>query len=613
MTKLIIPMLLLVLGTSAKAQEGALPLLQNQNLSKAEVRTKIVKRSTPIILPLWEDFSYADKQSYPTDHWWIDSSTYVNNHFVAQVINKGVVTFDVLDAKGRPYHSEPWESLYCDSLTSYFIDLRGYNDADSIYLSFAYHCGGLGFKPKAADSLLILFEDEIDGWVRAGHVRMDTSSGWKYATFGVQGGNYFYENFRFRIINKGTIGTSSAHWHLDNIYLNAGRTRTDTTYTDLAFTTTSSNLLNDFTAMPFKHFQTDRNAFATDQLSAFTRYNSPGMGSAATNIRYQALNVTTGVSYGSGSISAAHPASEYQEHSFPRYDLSPLSVDSNGRLFIDHIFFTDPGTGDTTKGTDTIRHRQIFDDYFAYDDGSAEQAYYLNLAPMSPGKIAVEFATYTPDTLAGVAIQFARQVPGSEEKEFFIQIYQDIELGGSGGTLIYEEEGFFPQFPEGSQQFFTYALSELVPLGTGTFYVVIMMPASGISDSLMVALDKNRQGANHRYFSVLDVWESSLLEGALMLRPIMGNQPLTSIPEPEQPIAAWQLYPNPTDDFLYIRNAQNVTEPLHFRIIDMQGKEWMKGSYNANAISVQGLQSGSYILILENQNGFRSHLPFIKK
>lgn len=616
MTKISSTLLLILLCALANAQEGTTPLLQNHLLDKkpSDKKTKIVKRSTPITLPLWEDFSYCDDQVFPTDHWWVDSSTYINNHFVAEVINKGVATFDVLDAQGKPYHSEPWEQLYCDSLTSYFVDLRGYDDADSIYLSFAYLCGGLGFKPKASDSLLIFFEDEINGWVRAGHVRMDTSSGWKYTTFGVRGGNYFYENFRFRIVNKGTVGTSSSHWHLDNIYLNSGRNFTDTVYTDLAFTEVPTNLLKDFTAMPFRHFQTDRNAFAADQLSAYTRYNSSGMGGAATNIHYRAQNGITGTVYGSGTISSIHPASVTLEHSFPRYNVSALSTGSDGRLLIDHYFYTDPGSGDTTRGTDTIRQRQIFDNYFAYDDGSAEQAYYLNLAPMSPGKIAIEFAAYVPDTLAGVAIQFARQIPGSEEKEFFIQIYKEIELGGSGGELIYEEQGFFPQFPEGNQQFYTYPLAELVPLSTGIFHVVIMMPASGISDSLMVALDKNRQGANHRYFSVLDVWESSLMEGALMVRPVMGNQLLTAIPESDYYFADWKLYPNPTQDIVYIEPAHDeVLDQIKYRIIDIQGKEVQQGNYDGTGISVQSLGAGSYIFIFENKAGLRSHLTFIKK
>lgn len=612
--KFILSALTLLLSFFTFAQEGVTPLLHNPRLSQLNPqpkKTNFVKRNTPIILPLWEDFSYCDHQPYPTDNWWIDSSIYINNHFVNNQINKGVATFDVLDAYGRPYHSSSaWSSVYCDSLTSYYIDLSEYTAADSIYISFNYQCGGLGFMPKAADSLLIFFEDEINGWTRAGFVRLDTTTGWKYAAFVVKDGNYFYENFRFRIINKGTIGTSGSHWHIDNIYMNANRTYWDTTYMDMAFTQNPTPLLNDFTAMPFKHFATDRDGFAASEITAFTRLNA-NVGTVCT-IGYMATNAQSGILYSSSMTELFQSPYTAQSVNFPKYGLEILSPDPNQYLEIEHKYYIASVPGDTTRDTDTIIQRQIFSNYFAYDDGTAEQAYYLNLAPLSAGKIAIEYATYVPDTLSGVAIQFARQVPSSEEKEFFIQIYRDIELGGSGGELIYEEQGFIPVFPEGVQQFHIYPLKELVPLPPGIFHVVIMMPASGVSDSLMIALDKNRSGANHRYFSVLDVWEPSLLEGALMVRPIMGGK-LLSVDEHSMLTDNWYIYPNPSNEIIYLQHSgEKNFDELQYSIIDILGNIHLQGKYQERGIYIQSLPAGNYILYLQNHQGARIQLPFTK-
>lgn len=615
MNKIII-FVLLFCCAGAHAQEFVAPLMNNPMIGKHHsVSGTYARRDEPIRLPLFEDFHSFDTSIYPIDLWWTDSQAYINNHFVAHSTNKGIATLDVLDQFGKPYHTtSSTESIYCDSLTSYYIDLSGYEDNDSIYLSFAYLCKGLGFAPKPLDSLLIFFEDELTGWKLAGFLKPDTSSQWKYKTIAVTGGDFFYENFRFRIVNKGTIGSSSSHWHVDNIYMNASRTYTDTQMTDVAFTVQPSNMLNDFTSMPFKHFNTDRAAFTASEYEASV-FNSNYSGSLInSDIHYQAKNISSGTLYGTGDINISLAPLETTAFNMVPYDPSSLSPDSDGYLSILQTYYFSPLAGDTLRENDSITHLQKFRNYFAYDDGTAEQSYYLNLAPATPGKIAIEYATYVPDTLVGIDIQFARQVPGGDDKEFFIQVYRSIELGGSGGELIYEEEGFYPVYPEIPQKFHTYALNEIVPLGTGIYYIVIMMPASGISDSLMIGLDANRTGANHRYYNVLDIWESSLLEGALMVRPVLGNKKLTGIEDTDKEHIAFTVYPNPAEDQLMISLYENL--PPHqysYRIIDMQGRTLAKGVDLQLPVDISGLSSGTYIIQLQDKNGKQNQRKFIKK
>lgn len=607
---------LLFVGYRVNAQEFTAPLMSNPNLHSTTLPKKMgaMLRTEPITLPMFEDFHYYDESTYPTDFWWIDSLVYINNHFVAKALNKGVATFDVLNQYGAAYHTtDPWAKKYCDSLTSYYINLSDYDASDSLYLSFAYLAKGLGFSPKGNDSLLVYMTDSLSGWTLVDFVRLDTAAhDWQTKMIPMTNPRFFFNNFQFRIINRGTIGTSSSHWHIDNIYLNANRNVNDTQLTNVAFSIPATNLLNDFTAMPFKHFATDRNGFLASNF-AINMYNSNYAGFTYNNlVSYTAKNALTGTTYGNNFTNFSLEPFLQKQFNIVTYNPATLSPDATGYLKIKHQFYFPPAPGDTLRLDDTIVQYQEFDNYFAYDDGSAEQAYYLNLAPSNPGKIAIEYACYVPDTLAGVAIQFARQVPSNEDKEFFIQIYKSIEIGGSGGELIYEEDGFYPKFGSEPQQYKIYPLKELVPLPVGIYFVVIMMPASGISDSLMIGLDKNRTGANHRYFNVVNQWESSLLEGTLMVRPIMSHSLLSGIENNPVSNKMVRVYPNPSQDFLYLEH-QDLLQIKQYQIIDIQGKILLENTWKNEPIKISALPTGAYFLNLQDKNGENYTTQFVKK
>lgn len=608
--------LLLLLCTTLNiyAQEFTAPLLGNPALQSTAVKTFGYQfREEPITLPFFEDFNYYQDSPFPTDWWWIDSQVYVNNHFIPYSMNKGVGTFDVLNQYGQAYHStDPWSKRFCDSLTSYYIDMSAHSAADSVYLSFAYLSKGLGYFPKGNDSLLIYMTDSINGWTFVDFVRLDTASEWKHKMIPITNERFFFNNFQFRIINRGTIGTSGSHWHLDNIYLNTNRNIHDTQLTNVAFTIPPQNMLNDFTAMPFKHFNTDRAGFLNEMFTVNLFYTNYSGMVHNSEFFYSAKNALTGTPYGDHSTSFSLGPLIQTPFEIPVYNPTALSPAADGYLKIEHQFYFPSVVLDTFKRDDTIIHYQEFDNYFAYDDGSAEQAYYLNLAPANAGKIAVEYACYVPDTLAGVAIQFARQVPTNEYKEFFIQIYKSLELGGDGGELIYEEEGFYPEFGTAGQEFVVYPLKELVPLDVGQFFVVIMMPASGISDSLMIGLDMNRTGANHRYYNVLSQWESSLLDGALMVRPIMGNQLITGIQNLEELNKTVQIYPNPSNDRIFAQHPKSLDFKA-YRILDIQGRVIQSGSWNRSGIQIVDLPIGNYILELTDLQEQLYSSKFIKK
>lgn len=591
-------------------QENVVPYLYHPKVAiENATKSQTIKRTEPISLPMIETFDYYLDSHLPSDEWWIDGQVYVNNHFTNNHRNKGIATFDVIDENGQPYaDTDPWIQKYCDTLTSYYIDLSDYGINDSVYLSFDYVSGGLGFKPKATDSLIVQFRDSVNGWVKVGGMVSEATMEWKTIMIPLKNENYFYDNFQFRIINKGTIGYSGAHWHIDNVLLDADRRFNDTLKKNLAFNLNPSSYLKDFTSMPWKHFITNRALFTSDSIYAFTNLQHDLTTFLDADLSFDARMVG-GPLISSGSRSFTHLL---DNNTIGFVNFSPDLLTGSGG--IDNTLQIDftlvPPVDDAFVLDNQIRTEVKFSNYMSYDDGSIEQAYFLNLSPGLRGEVAVEYATYVKDTLAGVQIHFVPQVPYGADKEFYIRIYKSIEVGSGEGELIYEQSGNYPIYTLENGGIVTYPLTELVPLDVGQFYVSIMMPASGISDSLMIGLDVQRNGGNHRYYNVLDTWESSLIDGAVMVRPVFGNRKL-NVDNP-QLLTILNIFPNPTKDKLFIEGVEEINN-LKYEIFDMLGRKLLYGDASQNAIDVSTLRAGQYFIVFGNDGIKYKAQAFIKE
>jgi hypothetical protein len=78
------------------------------------------------------------------------------------------------------------------------------------------------------------------------------------------------------------------------------------------------------------------------------------------------------------------------------------------------------------------------------------------------------------------------------------------------------------------------------------------------SDSLYFGLDANRTLANHQYYNVLNIWQSSQIDGALMIRPLLGKAIVTtSVATPQTTNFAIRISPNPAHDQISIESEYN--------------------------------------------------------
>ena len=134
------------------------------------------------------------------------------------------------------------------------------------------------------------------------------------------------------------------------------------------------------------------------------------------------------------------------------------------KFFFPQVSATEP------HDNDTIVKQQVFDNYLAYDDGTAELSYYLNLFPTLPGKVSIEYHLNQPDTLRGIAIYFGRQVPMATNKLFSVAIYSALAGINSApaDNLLHQEDLFQPDYGQ-VNQFWVYSLATPIALPAGNF------------------------------------------------------------------------------------------------------------------------------------------------
>lgn len=572
------------------------------------------QKPTALGLPFFADFTGST--TTPSSSLWKDHNIYVSNTMSGNQFSRGIAVFDANNAATVPYDTlNPFHLVWADSLTSQDIDLSNHTPGDSLWLSFYYEPGGNGFLPKPEDSFLLFFYNSNQKWVRVWQTGGDTAQKFKRVMVPVKDTGFFHNQFAFRFINKATHGISNSNWNLDYVYLNQQRNESDTLINDVAFTQEAGNLLNDFTAMPFSQFKTNPNRFTADSIHAYLRNN--GSLSPSLSFGFEPKELLTGTSFPGATSGKPFLPNQTQTIKFPKFAFGNFNppTSSEGKVIIQTKYFTHSIYSGEPLTNDTMVSNQIFSNYFAYDDGTAEKAYFLHLFLNAPGITAVEYALYAPDTLRGVSIYLPRTVPPSNNKEFSLIVYKSIAINGGIDQILYQQDYYLPEFQDSVNQFFTYRFDQPVAMDTGVYYIGIMQSAGGFSDSLYIGLDVNRKNGNHRYYNVDGLWQPSTIAGALLVRPVVGPAlPHSSIHLLPERLIQWAIYPNPAQDFLHFSSVKALKNAA-FEITDVTGRPLLKGSLegSSQSISITVLASGIYFFNVRTQNGYRSVRKFIKK
>lgn len=546
-------------------------------------------------------FSHVQDQNA----YWIDNYAYHNYRFAKNPWTLGVVTFDGIDQNGFPYNFGSTARGQADVLHSKPIDMSSLNGGNEVYFSFLYQTEGYGDQPKITDSLVLEFyAPTIQQWFRVWSIKGAPVSDFKKAHIKVQDPKYFQNAFQFRFTSYGELSGSLDHFHVDYVHLRASSGPQDTLFKDFAFVYPTGSFLKDYTSVPWDHYKESPLGKMNNRTQINVRNGS--------NITENSQNGSAWVKY-NNVTEGTFVLSNYElTNHDPAQNYAPLSFFesfhdfSNGYRFdenkpgIQQVFdtyaaatvqFPQLTVNDSTSG------KQVFSNYYAYDDGSAEKVYGLDGAQ---SMLAYKFTPYpvaSPE-LIGVKMSFIPSVQNVSNHLFLLTVWNDNN--GIPGSKIYEDQFFFPRQPiysdQRNNQFVDYYLKDTMKLPIdGTFYVGWRQLEG---DKLCIGLDMNTNNSDKIFYSLNNghTWINTQYQASLLMRPIFSTSMDASlgIEGKKQETVSFDVYPNPTNGVLNIRtNAINYQGVVLF---DLQGKLLMQTDTNETQLNVDHLNPGIYIV-----------------
>ncbi|MDZ4844577.1 MAG: T9SS type A sorting domain-containing protein [Chitinophagales bacterium] len=541
---------------------------------------------------------------------WLENLVYLNDNYATNKLSYGIATFDGLKANGLPHNGNS-TSVYgsADSLTSQPINLNGLGINDSVFLSFSFEPKGIGDKPEAMDSLILEFKllgsDWQEEWSTAGSDSALANPEFSNVLLHITNPFYFVSDFQFRFRNKATITGNNDHWHLDYVYLNKNRSVNETTVNDIAILSPAINFLKNYTSMPWNQFAADYQNEIKDSISVTFRNNYAFP--QPMDFTYRAYEgFTNDPIFNDIVLSYNFPANSEFRRSYPVSDFIPYTPDATDSVSINVEVAIDENPTSVTRENDTVTTPVLFHNYFAYDDGTAERAYGLEGAGMK--KFAYEFNLNEPDTLRALQFHFSQINEDLSLRELTLVVWKELGPGIAveEDTLYYQDRTPFHYIDE-RNGFTIYVLDSPIVV-ENKFYIGWQQL---FPENIQLGLDLNNSATSRMYYFSNGSWKQSLVEGAPMIRPIVGkNIPLigTGMENPALSGEAF-IYPNPSENVLYLKTTY-LTQRIE--IYDMQGKMVKSIPGAVEQIKINELNQGMYLLRIFSGKHAPQALRFIK-
>lgn len=505
------------------------------------------KTEQTLTLPFFDDFSDTTLSFSQ----WCMGGANVNQGYAPLPPTVGTVTLDAFDADGFLYPSAANQLVGGDTLLSYPIHLdsifspypRALSPGDSVYFSFFYLPGGgygnmwerVGDIPEEQDSLILEFFAPQSGvwrsvWsvqgCQADSLFARTGSYWQFVDILIDDTAFLHDGFRFRFrnlcsldnVNKKGILSNADQWNLDYIMLNADRHRGDSTSRDLAFVNPAPSLLKSYQAMPAKQYRSSEMKDTVDLtiVNLYSNELASSYGYSIFDEDGQAVHSYVGGYENAPVYWQGHQYQSSQVHAHPVVDYAfPEGMTAPTSFVVEHGV-REGVRGDDYVQNDTIRFTQVFDNYYAYDDGTPENGYGIT-STNSKVRLACRFPLNVEDTLTAVKLYFNRTLNDeSEDIRFYITVWDDAD--GRPGNIIYQDqERRKPKF-EGFNRYVRYDLEEPL-VCSGTIYVGLEQTTA---DYINLGFDRNNDASSQVFFLTSAAWQTSILRGALMLRPCFG-------------------------------------------------------------------------------------------
>ncbi|NND05784.1 MAG: T9SS type A sorting domain-containing protein [Saprospiraceae bacterium] len=568
-------------------------------------------------VPFSDDFSYDGP--YPDSNLWVTDDVFVNYTLAENPLSLGIATFDGLDDRGRPY---PQGSLFSDELTSKFIDITETQDP---FLSFFVQPKGNGIKPNTGDSLMLDFRNKDGEWVRVWQQeglprdfpinRMSPDFAFQLLSLSEE---FIHPFFQFRFQNRSRNDGLKELWHLEYVRLGASA-ETREVFEDIAFTAPPKSVLSPYSNMPSSHF--DPKEVRSNVVSAF--YNFDGvplaMSDPTVTMIYEGQTLmqrTLIEPVQNWTLERGHTGYDFELNDGGSMNVELLqeamqNVIVSGKnqkvtALLDFSRASEIVNGNQNNQAETTA---TFANFFSYDDGSAESAIIDRGGPgVRSTTFAIEFHTNVEDQLQGVQFQFPH-IEGNFSSQLFTLLVWTDSLDD---TPEFEQKFLRPyyatEFFDTLQGFTTYDLKDSsgakvsIPLPEGKFYIGWeQLELSGVK--IPVGYDINSpEGAQFFYFNVGGNWinvdeAGSIRKGALMVRPVVGNEEVISTPidDFDNSTGSLTLFPNPSKGVIHIRSTLARPELWQLKVFDTTGRLVKQSAFKRN-VDLSSLPPGTYFL-----------------
>lgn len=602
------------------AQEVLLPVRH-----RVPVATKAA--DSMLTLPFFDDFSTVGRSPSYEGPWTLGGA-FVNEGYAPLPPTVGMVTLDAFDAEGILYPTTTGDLYYGDTLASHPIRLdsvfvpyaRPLTPDDSLYLSFYYLPGGgagnmwerIGDCPNSQDSLMLDFYDpESQRWELVwgrGGVSVDsliasTGTDWQYVLVPIVDTKYFKAGFQFRFrnycsldgVNKTGMLSNADQWNLDYILLDKERTFDSRASRDVAFVNPAPSLLRRYKAMPARQFSPSEMA-STLSMTITNLYSEELATSYGYTVEDAMGNILHDYNGGYENAPVFWPSGSYQTsaaHARPAVDfVFPVDGYSGPESYrvVHHV--REGVSGDARPTNDTVVFSQVFDDYYAYDDGVAENGYGIT-STSSPVRLACRFQLNREDTMTAVDLYFNRTYKEENASlRFLIKVWDDNN--GRPGNVIYQDEERRKPLFEGFNQYVRYVMEQPI-VCSGTVYVGLEQTSA---DFINLGFDRNNDASSNIVYQTGVGWQTSILRGALMLRPCFGQQAVTSIEESS----------SEAPGRVYVRDGRITVELLgraDVQVYDISGRLRFSCSKAGDGVVTPTLAPGVYVVKIGTQGWVR--------
>jgi len=510
-------------------------------------------RLTAVALPFFDDFSTSAGQPDPA-LWAAGGGVFVNNTLGLNPPSRNVATFDGLDRAGRPYGlGQPMGVQPTDTLTARPIDLSGLSPRDSVYLSFYWQRQGLGELPDDEDSLRLQFLTSQNRWVTVWKAPLATTvTTFSQTLVPVRAAAYFHAGFQFRFQSFGRASGAFDTWHLDYVYLNKGRNAADRFIRDIAVRGPLTPFLRRYTAMPLAQYRAapareTADTIRTDIVNLFNNFN-------VTTLRFTVRELTTGQTLQAFTDPSPQPIAALATQ---RKAVRPLPLPASFagqrallRSTIDVLTTDNQNPSIPTvnlRRNDTLSGLTVLDDYYAYDDGSAELAINSGRAFT---RFMVRFVVNRPDAVTSIRLHFVPYLQDATNQPFTLAVLASQQ--GRPGPVLHQQAAQL-RYGSGRNGFVDYPLTREGGVAvTDTFYVGWTQISEG-SQGFAVGFDKNGGAFSSGFFVNIGAgWNlgsdlSPDVRGVPMIRPVMGGRAANVVTGPTaEPTAPLRVFPNPT-------------------------------------------------------------------